>query len=426
MFKRNTKNSRLVCLLFVLLSIGIGAHDQALAGRRVPFRNLKPTVILISLDGFRYDYLEKYRAPNLDRLWRAGVRAKWLTPAFPSLTFPSHYSIATGLYAEHHGIVGNRMYDPVFGEAFASNKSENVRDGRWWQGEPIWVTAETQGQRSAAYFFPGTEAAIDAVRPSYWKPYDKTVTNARRVDQVLAWLDLPAAKRPTFIAAYFSDVDTAGHDYSPDSVEVGRAVAEVDRQIGRLVAGLKRRGIYERVNIIIVSDHGMTAIDPSHVVFLDDYFDLSLAAQIVSPAELVNIFPAADAEESIARTLLAKPLAHAACYRKSEIPARFHYREHRRIAPFVCIAEEGWKLTRRELYAEAKRKNEKPKLGAHGYDNQLASMRAIFLAHGAAFKRGAVVEPFENVDVYQIMTSILRLTPAPNDGDARTMQTVLR
>ncbi len=399
-----------------------------LAGQK-PVRDLKPTVILISVDGFRYDYFEKYKPENLNNLARKGVRARWMIPAYPSLTFPNHYTVATGLYPENHGIVGNTIYDPEFDAIFALSKREEVQNGRWWGGEPIWVTAEKQGQRAAAFFFPGTEAEIAGKRPTFWKEFDDKFPNPERVDQILKWLDLPAAERPTFYTLYFSDVDHAGHDFSPDSPEVGKAINNVDDALGRLIDGLKARRIFgKNVNLIIVSDHGMAVMNPTKAVILDDYFDLDTAV-IAWSGQLVNIFPKNETEtEKIYAALKAKPMNGANCYRKAEFPARFHYQNSRRIAPVVCLAEDGWFLTSRDKFDAEKARAQAVKnmKGAHGYDNNLESMRAIFVGHGAAFKKKIAVEPFENVHVYNIMTKILGLTPAPNDGNMKAAQNVLK
>lgn len=426
--KRNRRSitpARLCLLLYFALSLLLSPIARAATPR---IDNLKPTVILISLDGFRADYLEKYSAPNLSQLAAEGVRARWLIPSFPSLTFPNHYTIATGLYPQDHGIVNNEMYDPVFDAMFAMSNRETVRDGRWWGGEPIWITAEKQGQHAGVYFFPGSETAIEGARPSYWKPYDGKVPNAERVDTVLSWLDLPADKRPTFLALYFSDVDTAGHEHGPDSMEVGRAVAEVDTEVGKLIQGLRARNIYDQVNIIIVSDHGMATVVPTHVVILDDYFDVKEAAHIVWGDEVMTIFPRAGEEQAIYRSLRPEKLQHARCYLKQDIPSRFHYRNNRRIGAIVCLADEGWKMFSREHYESEKQKGKIPAhlIGAHGYDNQLPSMRATFIAHGPAFKHGIVVQPFRNIDIYDIMARILKLRAAKNDGNPQTMRAVLR
>ena len=389
-------------------------------------KDLRPTVILISLDGFRYDYLEKYHPPNLLSLARDGVQAKWMIPSFPSKTFPNHYTIATGLYPQNHGIVENNIFDKGFNATFTMSNRDEVQNGRWWLGEPIWITAEKQGQKTAPYFWPGSEAEIAGARPTYWKPYDGKVPNDARGDTVLSWLDLPPGERPTFLTLYFSDVDNAGHDFSPDAVETRDAVLKVDNNLGRLIDGLKARGVFAQVNLIIVSDHGMATQDPNNAIILDELVDTSLAERILWTSEIVSIFPRPGKEDAIYKTLKARLPPQAKVYRKAEVPARFHYSNSPRIAPLLVLPEEGWTLTTRAKFDEAKAKNPKNGLrGGHGYDNELPSMRAIFIAHGSAFKKGVVIEPFENVQVYNVMTRILGLRPAPNDGNDTAVIAVL-
>lgn len=418
---------RLLLLLIALLFV---AQSTAAQTQFESIKDLKPTVILISLDGFKPEYLDKYPAPTLNLLAKEGVRAKWMTPSYPSLTFPNHYAIATGLYPDHNGIVANNIYAPEFNETFSMNKKEEVQNGRWWLGEPIWVTAEKQGQRAGAFFFPGTEAEIAGKRPSFWKPFDDNFPNFERVDTVLSWLDKPKADRPTMITLYYSDVDHGGHDAGPDSEDVKQAIARVDQALNRLVEGLKARGIFDRVNLILVSDHGMARVDPRNVVVLDDYYDVAQAQQIVGNiawnGAMVQIFPKPGMEEAIYSSLKKAP--HVTVYRKKEIPARFHYGSSNRIGEIVLMAEEGWSMNSRErirpvqLLPDGTVKYR----GAHGFDNQLESMRALFVGHGPAFKRATVVEPFANVDVYNVMAKILKLKPAPNDGNKATVKAVLR
>jgi len=217
---------------------------------------------------------------------------------------------------------------------------------------------------------------------------------------------------------YFSDVDNAGHDFSPDAVETRNAVLKVDSDLARLIDGLKARGIFAQVNLIIVSDHGMAAQDPNNAIILDELVDAKLAEKILWSGEIVSIFPGTGNEDAIYSTLKAKLPAHAKVYRKAELPARFHYSNSPRIAPLLVLPEEGWTLTTRARFEEWKPKNRPGGLrGGHGYDNELPSMRAIFIAHGSAFRKGAVIEPFENVQVYNVMTRILGLRRPPNDGN---------
>lgn len=420
----NRKSLSQLLLLLVMLSGIVIAPAQ-----NVPkaIKDLKPTVILISLDGFRPDYLDKYPAPTLSLLAKQGVRAKWMTPSFPSLTFPNHYAVATGLYPDHNGIVANNIYAAEFNETFSMNKRAEVENGRWWLGEPIWVTAEKQGQRAGAFFFPGTEAEIAGKRPSIWKTFDDNYPNFERVDTILSWLDKPRAERPTMITLYYSDVDHGGHDAGPDSEDVKKAIERVDQALSRLVDGLKARGIFERVNLVIVSDHGMARVDPRNVVVLDDYMELPQAQYIAWNSSMVHIFPKPGMGETIYSALKAK-LPHASVYWKQEIPARFHYGTSNRIGDIVVMADEGWSLTSRERYrpVQPAADGSVKYRGAHGFDNQLESMRALFIGRGPAFKRGQIVEPFANVDVYNVMTKILQLKPAPNDGNPATVKAVLR
>jgi len=406
----------LLCLILFVCSISLPAQVKAI-------KDLKPTVVLISIDGFRYDYLEKYKPETLNELAREGVRAKWLIPSFPTKTFPNHYTIATGLYPAHHGIVENSVYD--FGTTFSMGRREEVENARWWLGEPIWVTAEKQGQRAGAFFFPGTEAPIGGVRPLYWNTYDGKIPNNERVDTILGWFDNPQKFRPTMITLYFNDVDAAGHDFSPDSKETREAVLTVDGNIKRLVEGLKARKIDKKVNLIIVSDHGMAAVDLHNAVFIDRLFSLDLTERILWTNLFVQIFPKAGNEDEI--LLKLKNIEHANCWKKADIPAKFKYQDSPRIAPVICLADEGWILTSGKRYEDLKKREDINQIrGEHGYANDLESMRATFIAHGNAFKKGKLVEPFENIQIYNLMCKILGLKPAQNDGDFRLAKEILK
>ena len=260
----------------------------------------KPYVVLVSFDGFRHDYRSRYDTPNFDRVADTGAWAEALIPVYPSLTFPSHYSIATGLYPEHHGIVGNRFFDPVRGEAYHYRNTATVQDGTWYGGEPIWVTAETQGMVAAAMLFVGTEAAVGGVRPTYWTPYDARGSHRERVAQVVAWLSLPAHTRPHLITLYFSAVDGAGHDVGPVSPAVGDAVRQVDHALGQLLDGLEMLPYRDQVSVVLVSDHGMGRVDPDLVTDLREIADLR-NTRVVVTGPGVNLFVGGDADR--ARTI---------------------------------------------------------------------------------------------------------------------------
>jgi predicted AlkP superfamily pyrophosphatase or phosphodiesterase len=383
--------------------------------------NLKPTVILISFDGFRWNYFDKVSTPNLNRLSETGVKAKRLIPSFPTKTFPNHYTIVTGLFPENHGIIANTMYDPKLNATFSLGNRKSVEDSRWWGGEPIWVTAEKQGQTSAILFWPGSETEIKGIRPTYWQKYDQSLDYDKRVQQALDWLDLPVAQRPTLIALYFDAPDSQGHSYGPDSQEVKNAIRKVDTTIGILLQGLKQRGILNDINIIITSDHGMTSISPDKTIFLDDYIDLS-SVDIIDWSPIVSLRPHDGKKEEIYKALVnANP--HLAVYYKEDIPERLHFRNNNRITPIIGIADEGWSISSHGLFKSSQLNFAK---GSHGYDNQLISMHGIFIARGSAFKKDLVVKPFENIHIYNLITKVLGLKPAPNDGNLEQVQLMLK
>jgi predicted AlkP superfamily pyrophosphatase or phosphodiesterase len=386
--------------------------------------DLKPTVILLSIDGMRADYLDRYKPPTLSRLATEGVRAKWMIPSFPTKTFPNHYTIVTGLYPANHGIVENNVYD--FGTVLTMSKREEVRNPRWWGGEPIWVTAQKQGQLAASYFWPGTEAPIANEPPWKYRYYNGKVPNFLRVDKVLSWLDNPVESRPTMITLYFSNVDDAGHEFGPEAEETKYALWEVDGAIDRLMSGLRERGIDKKVNVIVVSDHGMATVDVRKTTFLDDHFNFDDTERILWTSEIIQIFPKAGKEGVIFNKI--KNLERVKCWKKNDIPERLNYRQGKRVAPIVCSSKEGWITTNHEWYEDWLKGLEdtnKPR-GAHGYDNALESMRATFIAHGPAFRRGFLAEPFQNVDVYNLMCTILGLKPASNDGKLERVNEILR
>lgn len=379
------------------------------------------TVVLISIDGFRADYFDRGLTPRLAALAADGVRSPAMRPSFPSLTFPNHYTLVTGLRPDHHGIVHNVIEDPSLPGRFVYNKPETVTDQRWWNGgEPLWVGAQRQGVRSATMFWPGSDAVVHDTRPWQWRQFDKNVPPTDRVDTVLGWLALPAAERPRFVTLYFERVDKAGHDYGPDSPEVRAALVEIDAAIGRLVDGLANAGLAASTNLVIVSDHGMVATSRERLIYAEDVIDLA-RVRAVNLGVAAGFAPEAGQSRYVDATLLA-PHDHWQCWRKGDVPERFHYGTNARVPPVVCLAEAGWIITTRE---QVEKRGHVPG-GEHGYDNADPSMAALFIAHGPAFRRGAVVAPFDNVDVYPLLAHLLGIRPAPNDGDPATMRAMLR
>ena len=392
-------------------------------GRSVLAQNADaPLLILISFDGFRWDYLRQAPAPALQRLIERGVRAEGLIPSYPTKTFPNHYTIVTGLSPEHHGIVANDIRDPATGRTFGMSKSE-AHESMWWGGEPLWVTAERAGRRAATMFWPGSEAAIGGVRPTHWKPYLESTSGAARVDQVLAWLDLPPSKRPAFLTLYFEDADNAGHVHGPDSDAVRRAIGHLDGYIARLVRGLEQRGLLASANIVVVSDHGMAARVSGQVIELDDYISLS-DVEIVDINPTLGLFPASGKTDAVYRALVrAHPHLHV--YRRNETPDAWRYRQHERIPPIVGVVDEGWQVVRGTLIDRVVR-TVAQRRGIHGYDPSVLSMRGILIAAGPAFKQGVTVPAMENVHVYNALAMALGVRPAPNDGDMELARRLLR
>lgn len=390
---------RLLLSLIALLIAGTPALAQAPA---------RP-VIMIGIDGFRADYLQRGVTPNLSRLAAEGATAEGgMRPSFPTVTFPNFYTLATGLHPDRHGLVYNSMRDPNLpGRTFTLGNRAEVMDRVWWDAaEPIWVTAERQGLRTATMFWPGSEAAIRGVRPTYWIPFEQTVPSAARVNIVLGWHTLPPEERPHLTTLYFDIVDSAGHRFGPDAPETLAAMTEVDAAIGALLKGLADRKIV--ADLVIVADHGMAAISSERVIMLDE----------IIPADGVEVFalgPVATLDIKPGRDRAGRDLfrdhPHMTCRRKGELPERLAYGSNPRIPGVVCIADSGW-------WIGLKGRTDPTTLrgGAHGYDNQAPDMRALFIAHGPSFRSGATLAQLDSVDIQPLLARLLGLSAPAGDG----------
>lgn len=373
--------------------------------------------ILVSIDGFRPDYLDRGITPHLGKLAAGGVRGV-LKPSFPTKTFPNHYAIVTGLRPDRNGIVGNSMIDPGRpGKIFSLGDDKQSRDPFWWnEAEPIWVTAEKAGVRTATAFWPGSEVAIHDRRPQDWLRFDPMISNSQRVNIVLDWLRRPEALRPHLITLYFDAVDTAGHRFGPDSKEVNAAIAEIDAAIGQLTEGLAT--LHHPANIIIVSDHGMAATDEARAIQLDDLIDRD-SYIAVETGPYAAIEPAAGTDRRVYDALL-KPHAHMACYEREKFPAQYHYGHNPRVAAIICLAEPGWVILSGPAHYPLSPG------GAHGWSNDMPEMRALFIASGPAFARSKSIGLIDNVEVYPMLMRLLDLPMAgPVDATGEAAKKLL-
>ncbi|OLY81742.1 putative pyrophosphatase/phosphodiesterase [Smittium mucronatum] len=421
-----------------------------------PLNSKSNTVILISIDGFAQDYFSLGITPNIADLGKSGVFADYMKPVFPTVTFPNHYTIATGLYPENHGIVGNSFYSKQLGDTFYFTQPSSY-DSKWWGGEPIWVTAEKNNLISAVDQFPGAEAVIMGVRPTYHYPYEASVTQTTKMDKLVNWLELPEDQRPALLISYFAEVDSAGHSYGPFSKGTNDALIQADASIGYLVNQLKSKNLYDKVNIIIVSDHGMEgSMTPRDNIYVNDLLakaNLELSANNVTAKCMTlnpvkekilsvhlsphaGIYPVSDSDIiPIYRKLkMVQDRSKFNVYLKKNIPERFVYDFNERIPPIVIIANEPYlmrfsaanynspDLSKRSSGLDKRQSSSNVPYGAHGFDNEYQNMRAIFVAHGPAFKspsnptNSTNFPPISALDVYNVVAKLLKVNPANNDG----------
>lgn len=395
-----------------------------------------PTTILISLDGFRADFLQRGLTPVLNGFIQDGVSPLYMMPSFPSVTFPNHYTMVTGLYPEAHGIVGNSFWDPNDEQEFYYTKPQQSLQGKWWGGEPVWLTAEKQGIRTAVHMWPGSEAAIGDVPTSHVDKYDGKEDLAIKAERIFHFLDLPGTDspsasmenpRPQLIAAYVPNVDSDGHGFGPNSTQIRQTIRSVDEMLGEIFQGLEERNLTQIVNIVVVSDHGMATTSTHRVVQLEDLLDVNDIAHVdgwplfgfrpKDPAKLQNMYDSLKAK--------TKSMPHLHVYlRDKDMPERYHFSKNPRIAPLWIVPDAGWAIAPKSEFDVEKAKKEKliyhPR-GLHGYDFEHPLMRAIFVARGPAFPhpKGSRIDNFQNIELYNIVCDTLGINPAPNNGTLR-------
>jgi alkaline phosphatase D len=402
-------------LLLLLLVLLRGLAAQPL---NAPAQRPKPYVLLIGLDGFRFDYAERYGAKNLLALRDRGASAGALIPAYPALTFPNFYTLATGLLPERHGIVGNRFWDPERKQEFYFRNDQS--DGSWYGGTPIWVLAEQQGMRTATYFWPGASAPIQGTLPTFFHEYNPAITREERIRQVLEWLHLPEERRPHLVITYFSEVDSAGHQHGPDSFETQRAVEELDRSLGQLLEGLKQ--VQPAVNVVVVSDHGMMACGP--FVDITDHADFS-RFKVVNDTVHVMLYSAdRSLVERTYRALHGRSNLYQV-WRRNETPAHLSFRRNRRIGDLVIMSNGPHLLTVRSDGRPPDPARRGPK-GMHGWDpKRFPLMQGIFYAAGPQIRPGVRLPAIRATDVFPLLSSLLDLTPPGNlDGSWDVAQEV--
>ncbi|MEA1941521.1 MAG: alkaline phosphatase family protein [Pseudomonadota bacterium] len=377
-------------------------------------------VLMIGLDGLRYDAIDRWDAPNLEALAARGTRPQSMIPVMPSKTFVNFYSIATGLYPEHHGMVSNSPWDATAERHFSAREG-SPQDPFWWQGEPVWITAERQGVRSHIMFWLGSESPVDGEMASVWHPYEHEKPYDERVAEVLGWFDAPAEEQPRFAAVYFDHVDTVTHRAGPFTPEEGEAVAEVDRLVGALVDGLEARGLLDRTNILVVSDHGMSPVTTERVIRIDELADLDgLAIEEAMGDYGMGLEPFlmaygdADDVDRVYRQLQdADPRITA--YRPEDYPDHWHFDHPDRGPDLFILAEPDWLIT--VSGTDLSNPYLSSLHGMHGYDNHAESMGATFIGAGPLFPQGTRPAAFENVNVYGLIACALDIEPAATDGD---------
>ncbi|MGE4513611.1 MAG: ectonucleotide pyrophosphatase/phosphodiesterase [Chryseobacterium sp.] len=422
------KALQLLLLVFSLVAFGQkGNADTAqvvIPGRYNSVEaQTKPYVIMISADGFRYDYAKKYHAENLLKYSDQGIQAKAMLPSYPSITFPNHWTLITGLYPSHHGVIDNYFYDYKRKELYNKSNKANAEDGSWYGGLPLWGLAEKEGMVSASLMWPGSSSDAGGARPTYYYPYHEKFTPSEKVNKVINWLTLPMDKRPHFISLYFPEVDANGHHFGPDTEEAQEAVQKVDTAVGELVKKINELGL-RNVNIIFVSDHGMIKVDgknpveiPSLLLNKDkfDYYNSQtmLRVHVKNPAEVTSVY----------KELKAGKTDDYEVYLDKKLPRSLHFatRDDRygRIGQILLIPKAP------KIFLE---KGEKTSAGKHGYDSRtVPEMKATFFAWGPAFKNNMAIGEFENVNVYPLVAHILGLKiNQPIDGKFKVLKQTLK
>lgn len=401
---------RLSLIALVVLAFSTGSFAQ----------EKEPIVLLISLDGFRHDYVARFQPPNLSRFISEGSAAEGLIPSFPSKTFPNHYTIATGMLPEHHGLVDNAFYEPAKDQVYTMGNRDIVQDGYWYGGTPIWVLAEQQGIKAASYFFVGTEAPVQGVRPSYFYDYDGGVPNLTRIAKVFDWLQLPEAERPRLITLYFSDMDDTGHRYGPNNdEELKKTLFRLDHELGALFEGLKSFDL--PIHVVLVSDHGMAEIKKENIILLEPLTE-GIQARVVNNGALAHLHLSDPSQKAAVVELLRKREPRITV---DDLSTTANYSDltsfPQRLGNLLILPKENYYLadargSMRYQNSAARFKTEV--FGEHGFSPSYRDMWGIFYAKGPQIQIGLTLVPFQNIHIYPLLCRLLGL-PIPSDIDGK-------
>jgi len=373
--------------------------------------------VVLSLDGFRWDYPAKTATPTLDMMALNGVKAVSMIPSFPSKTFPNHYTLATGLVPDHHGLVNNAFYDKQLGKSYSVGSKVERFDPAFYGGEPIWVTASKQGVRTASYYWVGSDVAIQGIQPDFWKPYDQSVPFIERIDTIIKWLSMPLNKRPRLVMAYYHEPDGVGHDFGPDDIRTLKVVHEIDSLVGIFYGRIQQLPNAADINFIVVSDHGMGPISSARNVVLRDYIPEAWPVRIEGGNPNFNLY--ADSSWADSAYNVLKKIKGIEVWKPAEVPAYLNYGSNPRVGDVIVVADSAWSVTL------SKPRNEYTG-GTHGYDIRNTDIHAIFYATGPAFKKKFVQPSFPNVDVYPLLAYLLGIKPKATDGDLNQVIMMLK
>lgn len=405
---KSINNWLVLFIVFVIASVNCSISNAQKAKGQ--------TAVILSLDGFRWDYPIKTSTPNLDLIARKGVKAVSLIPSFPSKTFPNHYTIATGLVPDHNGLVNNGFYDPDLRKSFSMGNKEARFGPEFYGGEPIWITAQKQGVRTASFFWVGSDVAIQGIHPDIWKSYDQEIPFIQRIDTIIKWLSLPKDQRPLLVMGYYHEPDECGHDFGPDDVHTFKMVHEMDSMVGILYTRIIQLKGADSINFIVVSDHGMGSVSSNRVTVLRDFIPESWPVRIEGGNPNFNLY--ADGAWADSAYISLKRALHIKVWKPSEVPQYLNYGTNPRVGNIILVADSAWSIS-----------VQKPKKaysgGTHGYDTRNTDMHAIFYAVGPAFKQNYVQPSFQNIHIYPLLAYLLGIQPAKTDGDLQQIVTML-